>query len=76
MTAAVYVHGWVHGWFVILAMAGTIGVSLMPWLFAVFVASLCALLWAAIAIARHIRRNRKELPAEAGAETDTQQENL
>ena len=43
----------------------------MRWLFAVFVASLCALLWAAIAVARHIRRDRDQLPAEAGvAETD------
>ena len=28
----------------------------MRWLFAVFVLSLIALLWAAVAIARHIRR--------------------
>jgi hypothetical protein len=33
----------------------------MRWLFAVFIASLCALLWAAIAVARHIRRNAKDV---------------
>lgn len=50
----------------------------MYWLFAVFVVSLCALLWAAIAVARHIRRDRQQqLPAETAAnETDVQQENL
>jgi hypothetical protein len=45
----------------------------MHWLFAVFVVSLCALLWAAIAVARHIRRDRKELRA---AETEVKQDNL
>jgi hypothetical protein len=48
----------------------------MRWLFAVFVASLCALLWAAIAVARHVRRDRKQLPAEAAAETDEKQDSL
>jgi cytoskeletal protein RodZ len=43
----------------------------MRWLFAVFVLSLCALLWAAISVARHVRRNREQLPADAGAATDT-----
>lgn len=38
----------------------------MRWLFAVFVLSLCALLWAAIAVARHIRRDAVQLPAETG----------
>ena len=38
----------------------------MRWLFVVFVVSLCALLWAAIAVARHIRRDRSQRPAEAG----------
>jgi hypothetical protein len=43
----------------------------MRWLFAVFVVSLCALLWAAVSVARHIRRDRKQLPAETGfVETD------
>jgi cytoskeletal protein RodZ len=46
----------------------------MRWLFALFVASLCALLWAAIAVARHVRRDREQLPAEAGAETDEKQD--
>ncbi len=32
----------------------------MRWLFAVFIASLIALLWAAIAVARHIRRDARE----------------
>lgn len=41
----------------------------MRWLFAVFVISLCALLWAALAIARHIRRASHKLPAEAGTNT-------
>jgi hypothetical protein len=46
----------------------------MRWLFAVFVVSLCALLWAAISVARHIRRDRKQLPAETGfVETDESQ---
>jgi hypothetical protein len=39
----------------------------MRWLFAVFVASLCALLWAAFSVARHIRRNAKAVPASDGA---------
>ena len=34
----------------------------MRWLFAVFLASLCALLWAAFSVARHIRRNAKAVP--------------
>ena len=55
--------------------AGRIGPSRMRWLFAVFVASLCALLWAAIAVARHIRRDREQLPAEA-AETEAEPDNL
>jgi hypothetical protein len=50
----------------------------MHWLFAVFVVSLCALLWAAVSVARHIRRDRRQLPAEAAAasETDVKQDNL
>jgi hypothetical protein len=49
----------------------------MRWLFAVFIASLCALLWAAISVARHIRRDRKQLPAEAASATETEaQDNL
>lgn len=32
----------------------------MRWLFALFIASLIALLWAAIAVARHIRRDARE----------------
>lgn len=50
----------------------------MHWLFAVFVASLCALLWAAISVARHIRRDRHELPAEAAAakEAEVKQDHL
>lgn len=49
----------------------------MHWLFAVFVVSLCALLWAAISVARHIRRDRRELPAEAAAsEMDVKQDSL
>jgi hypothetical protein len=43
----------------------------MRWLFAVFIASLCALLWAAISVARHIRRDRQQ-PAEAAAATETE----
>jgi hypothetical protein len=43
----------------------------MRWLFAVFVVSLCALLWAAISVARHIRRDRAQLPADAGVAPDT-----
>ncbi|HEY3988039.1 MAG TPA: hypothetical protein VGM02_01990 [Acidobacteriaceae bacterium] len=61
------------GRFVILTAAGRVGSSRMHWLFAVFVVSLCALLWAAIAVARHIRRDRKELRA---AETEVKQDNL
>lgn len=38
----------------------------MRWLFVVFVVSLCALLWAAIAVARHVRRDRNGAAAEAG----------
>jgi hypothetical protein len=38
----------------------------MRWLFAVFVVSLCALLWAAISVARHIRRDRKHPQRAAG----------
>jgi cytoskeletal protein RodZ len=48
----------------------------MHWLFAVFVLSLCALLWAAVAVARHIRRGRQQLPAEAAAETETKRDSL
>jgi hypothetical protein len=44
----------------------------MRWLFAVFIASICALLWAAISVARHIRRDRKQLPAEAAAAIETE----
>ena len=49
----------------------------MRWLFAVFVVSLCALLWAAISVARHVRRDRAQLPADASAaaETDLKQDN-
>ena len=47
----------------------------MRWLFAVFVASLCALLWAVTAVARHIRRDREQVPAEA-AETEAEPDNL
>lgn len=39
----------------------------MRWLFAVFIASLCALLWAAFSVARHIRRNAKAVPASDGS---------
>ncbi len=46
----------------------------MRWLFAVFVVSLCALLWAAISVARHVRRGRAQLPPDA-AETDLKQDN-
>ena len=50
----------------------------MHWLFAVFVVSLCALLWAVVSVARHIRRDRRQLPAEgaAASETDVKQDNL
>jgi hypothetical protein len=44
----------------------------MRWLFAVFVVSLCALLWTAIAVARHIRRN--ERMAESSEVTPSQAE--
>jgi hypothetical protein len=49
----------------------------MRWLFAVFIVSLCALLWAAISVARHVRRDRAQLPADTGtaAETDLKQDN-
>lgn len=45
----------------------------MLWLFAVFVVSLCALLWAAVSVARHIRRDRQQLAADttAAGETET-----
>jgi hypothetical protein len=42
----------------------------MRWLFAVFVVSLCALLWAAISVARHVRRDRAQLPTDATAAPD------
>ena len=50
----------------------------MHWLFAVFVVSLCALLWAAVSVARHIRRDRAQLPAETAAanETEVKRDNL
>jgi cytoskeletal protein RodZ len=49
----------------------------MRWLFVVFVASLCALLWAAVSVARHVRRNRTQLPAEtAASQQEMNQENL
>jgi multisubunit Na+/H+ antiporter MnhE subunit len=49
----------------------------MRWLFVVFVVSLCALLWAAISVARHIRRDRVQPPAEAVAsETELEQDHL
>jgi hypothetical protein len=44
----------------------------MRWLFVVFVASLCALLWAAISVARHIRRDTKALPMDRSAPTETE----
>ena len=44
----------------------------MHWLFAVFVLSLCALLWAAVAVARHIRRDRQQLSAEIAAANETE----
>jgi hypothetical protein len=49
----------------------------MRWLFAVFLVSLCALLWTAISVARHVRRDRAQLPADTGAaiETDLKQDN-
>jgi len=49
----------------------------MRWLFVVFVASLCALLWAAISVARHIRRDRSQLSAEVAiTDTEVKQDNL
>ena len=48
----------------------------MHWLFAVFVVSLCALLWAAVAVARHIRRDRQQLPAEAPGEAEVKRDSL
>jgi hypothetical protein len=42
----------------------------MRWLFAVFLLSLCALLWAAFAIARHIRRASQKPPQQAALATD------
>jgi multisubunit Na+/H+ antiporter MnhE subunit len=49
----------------------------MRWLFAVFVASLCALLWAAISVARHVRHDRTPLPPETvGGETEMEQDKL
>jgi hypothetical protein len=50
----------------------------MYWLFAVFVLSLCALLWAAASVARHIRRDRAQPPAEtaAGNETEVKRDGL
>ncbi|HZD78024.1 MAG TPA: hypothetical protein VE218_13535 [Acidobacteriaceae bacterium] len=49
----------------------------MHWLFAVFVVSLCALLWTAVAVARHIRRDRAETAAEAAAnETEAKRDGL
>jgi hypothetical protein len=62
--------------FVILAGPGRIGSLRMHWLFAVFVVSLCALLWAAVSVARHIRRDRRQPPAEAAAETETKRDSL
>lgn len=44
----------------------------MHWLFAVFVVSLCALLWAAVSVARHIRRDRQHLPTETTAEIEAE----
>jgi hypothetical protein len=44
----------------------------MRWLFAVFIASLCALLWAVISVARHVRRDRQQLPTEAAAAAETE----
>lgn len=42
----------------------------MRWLFVVFVVSLCALLWTAFSVARHIRRDRAQLHLEGMVETD------
>jgi hypothetical protein len=58
--------------------AGRIGSLRMHWLFAVFVVSLCALLWAAVSVARHIRRGGQQLPAEtaAASETEVKRDNL
>lgn len=44
----------------------------MYWLFAVFVLSLCALLWAAVSVARHIRRDRAEPPSETADAIETE----
>ena len=46
----------------------------MLWLFAVFVVSLCALLWTAVSVARHIRRDRAEPAAETAAAGETEAE--
>jgi hypothetical protein len=49
----------------------------MRWLFAVFVASLCALLWAALSVARHVRRDRTQLVKETVAsEAEAEQDEL
>jgi hypothetical protein len=45
----------------------------MRWLFAVFLLSLCALLWAAFAIARHIRRASPKLPVDAAILTKNEE---
>jgi hypothetical protein len=45
----------------------------MYWLFGVFVVSLCALLWAAVSVARHIRRDRAQPPA---SETEVKKDGL
>lgn len=37
----------------------------MRWLFALFLLSLCTLLWAAFAMARHIRRASVRLPRQS-----------
>ena len=46
----------------------------MRWLFAVFVLSLCALLWAAVSVARHIRRDVEGPSSIAAPEPDTKQD--
>jgi hypothetical protein len=49
----------------------------MRWLFAAFVLSLCALLWAAISAARHVRRDRTQLPGETVADqTEVEQDKV
>jgi hypothetical protein len=49
----------------------------MLWLFVVFVASLCALLWAAISAARHVRRDRTQLaPETVASEAEVKQDKL